>query len=235
MKNQLLFLSIFVSVVAGAQPIVQPLSSGDYWRVEEYNQKLREFAYNNARISPIITYQEASEPVQAIRVTRVNGVNEVEWPAVAIKGVLRYVIEYSRDNHTYEPAGEVYYGRTFDGDKYLFKHPIFDSRQLWYRVGIVNLNNNVVAYSPPALMTEEEFTTKVFPTAVKGNTFYVQVGHPFEKLQVFNAMDQSVYEEGLHSRTGLVTVVLPTLPKGIYFVRLVSDKQPQFVQRILVQ
>lgn len=234
MKNQILSFLLFVATAATAQPIVQPLSSGDYWKAEEYNRKLREFAYNNQVVSPITTYSPGSEPFQAIRVVRENGENVVEWPATPVKGVSKYIIEYSRDKHNFEPAGEVYYGQTFDGDRYVFHHPLLDNRLMYYRVGVVNLNNNVVAYSPPALMTEAEFSTKVFPTAVKGHTFYVQIGHPYEKLQVLNSLNQSVYEEAINERTGLITVVLPTLPKGMYFVRLISDKQRQFVQKIMV-
>ena len=95
-------------------------------------------------------------------------------------------------------------------------------------------NGNVLAYTPAVQLTDEEGTTKVFPTVVTGSTFYVQTGQPYERLQVVNSFSQPVYEKGLDSQSGTITVGLPSLPRGVYFVRLLSERAPQHVQRILI-
>jgi hypothetical protein len=44
-----------------------------------------------------------------------------------------------------------------------------------------------------------------------------------------------MYEKGINNQTGTLTIGLPSLPAGIYFVRLLSTNKPQFVERVLVE
>ena len=116
---------------------------------------------------------------------------------------------------------------------YVFRHQFNDASLGYYRLAFVR-NGQILAYTPAVQVMAEENRTKVFPTLVKGSTFYVQAGQPFERLQVMNSASQAVFEKGLGNQTGTITVGLPSLPRGIYFVRLLSDQVPQHVQRIMV-
>jgi hypothetical protein len=124
--------------------------------------------------------------------------------------------------------------RTEPASDYVFRHHFTDRNLVYYRLAFVR-DGQVLAYSPAVQVLDEESRTKIFPTLVKGSTFYIQTGQPYEKLEVLNSSSQSVYEKGLGNQTGTITVGLPALQRGIYFVRLLSDRAPQHVQRILVQ
>jgi hypothetical protein len=52
---------------------------------------------------------------------------------------------------------------------------------------------------------------------------------------VTNSLGQSVYEKGIHDVTGTITIGLPSLPAGTYFVRLLSDKRQPEIQKIMIQ
>lgn len=236
MKNVCLPVLLVLSLFASAQPMVQPLASGDYWRIEEYNQKLREFVNTRTYNSPaVMKFPSGSVGISDMKATRLTGVNEINWLASPGTNVSRFFVEYSRNNSEFEQAGEVYLTRTEDGSRYVFRHPFNDNSLVYYRIAVLNKNGNVVAYSPVVQLADEEFSTKIFPTVVKGGTFHVQSGEPYELLQVTSSDGKVVYQKGLDHSTGTLTIGLPNLPTGAYFVRLVSAKRPQFVQKIFVE
>jgi hypothetical protein len=115
----------------------------------------------------------------------------------------------------------------------VFRHQFTDRNLVYYRLAFVR-DGQVLAYTPAVQVADAEASTKVFPTLVKGSTFYIETGRPYEKLEVLNSASQAVYQKGLGNQTGTITVGLPALQRGIYFVRLLSDRTPQHVQRIMV-
>jgi hypothetical protein len=135
---------------------------------------------------------------------------------------------------TFEQAGIVQLLRTEPATDYVFRHQFVDRNLVYYRLAFVR-DGQVLAYTPAVQLADEEATTKVFPTLVKGSTFYIETGRPYEKLEVLNSASQAVYQKGLGNQTGTITVGLPALQRGIYFVRLLSDRTPQHVQRIMVE
>lgn len=180
----------------------------------------------------MLNYTNGSVGIREFSASRLNNENEIIWHTNAATNARQFVVEWSRDGYTFERAGVVRL-ESAANNRYVFRHQ-FDLNQLvYYRVGIVT-GAATVAYTPAVQVLDEEFATKVFPTIVKGSTFYVQTARAFEKMQVVNSGGTSVYEKGINNQTGTLTVGLPSLPKGIYFVRLLSDRHPQHVQRILV-
>jgi hypothetical protein len=236
MKNLFILAGLISFCIAGAQPIVQPLASGDYWRIEEYNQKLREFA-NTRTLDPTarLNFPSGSVGIADIRATRLTGVNEINWVASTGTNVSMFYVEYSRNNHDWERAGQVTLFRTEDGNRYVFRHPFNDNNLVYYRIAVVNKNNSVVAYSPAVQLADEEFSTKIFPTVVRGKIFHVQAGEPYESLQVTSSDGKLVFVKPLDGATGTLTIGLPNLAPGVYFARLTSSKRPQFVQKIFVE
>ncbi len=235
MKN-LFILSIFITAAAAAQPIVQPLSSGDYWRLEEYNRKLREFA-NTRTLDPSVNVQFPASSISFgnMKATRLTGENEIAWEARSVTNGARLFVEYSRNKEDFERAGEVYLQRAEDGNRYVFRHPFNDSRLVYYRVAVINSRGRVVAYSPIVQLSDAEFSTRIFPTVIKGSTFHVQAAEPYELLQVVASDSKVVFQKPLDKVTGTINIGLPILPSGIYFVRLTSADRPQFVQKVFVE
>lgn len=233
MKKVLFFSLLLPGLALHAQPIVQPVASGDYWQIDEYKQRLPELANQNT-FPRTITFPNGYAGLSNVKVNRIVGANELYWTIAGAQNVTDFYIEYSRDMRRFEQAGIVSLLRVDPGNHYIFRHQFNDPGLVYYRLALVR-NGEVLAYTPAVQVLDEEVRTKVFPTVVQGSTFYIETGMPYEKLEVVNSSSQSVYQKGLGNQTGTITVGLPSLPKGIYFVRLLSDRAPQHVQRILVQ
>ncbi len=224
-----LMLSAFV---AQSQTSIQPIAIGDYWRTETYTARLPELA-NTTTFPATIQFDNGYVGVQSLKANRLIGVNEIHWNIGALQNITDYEVQFSRDLRTFERAGWVHLDRV-QGGNHVFKHYITDNKLVYYRLALVR-NGAAVAFTPAVQLPDEENSVKVFPTQVQGSTFYVRTGKPFEKLQVINSANQAVYEKGLANQTGTITIGLPDLPTGIYFVRLLTDRGQHHVQRILVQ
>lgn len=231
MKKMMFFPILFAVTFANAQPIVQPISSGDYWQIDQWASQLPRLA---TKITFPLTVQFTNGyiGINNLYANRLVGENEIVWNIGAWSNATNFVVEWSHDAQTFERAGIVHL-ESVNGGRYVFRHRLDDTRLVYYRIGIVT-GANTIAYSPAVQIAEEQYSTKVFPTEVKGSTFYIQTAQTFEKLQVVNSAGQSVYEKGLDGQTGTITIGLPPLQTGIYFVRLLSKNVPQHVQRIMV-
>lgn len=233
MKNVMLLIVLLTGFAVQAQfPIVQPLATGDYWEIEDYRRRLPELANQNS-FPRTVSFANGYAGIANIKANRIIGANEIYWTISGAQNVSDFRIEYSRDMRTFEPAGIVHLLRTEPASDYVFRHHFYDKSPVYYRLAFVR-DGQVLAYTPAVQLLDAENQTKVFPTVVKGSTFYIQTGLPYETLEVLNSASQSVFLKGLGGQTGTITVGLPPLGKGIYFVRLYSNKAPQHVQRIMV-
>jgi hypothetical protein len=231
MKNVILFQLLLITSLTKAQPIVQPISSGDYWQIDEWASRLPRMA-TKMTFPLTVQFTNGYIGVNELSANRLVGENEIVWSIGTWSNAANFVVEWSRDAQTFERAGIVHL-ESVNGGRYVFQHRFEDNRLVYYRIGIVT-GANTIAYTPAVQVADEERTTKVFPTEVKGSTFYVQTGQAFEKLQVVNSSGQTVYEKGISGQTGTITIGLPALQTGVYFVRLLSGDRPQHVQRIMV-
>jgi hypothetical protein len=232
MKNVMILTLLIAALTTRSQTIIQPISSGNYWEIDDYQRRLPELANENT-FPQTISFPNGSVGISNVKANRLTGVNEIYWTIAGAQNVTDFIIEFSRDLRNFERAGQVQLARVESSNDYVFRHIFNDERLVYYRLALLR-NGQVLAYTPAVQLLDEESRTKVFPTIVKGSTLYVQAGQPFERLQVVNSAAQTVYEKGLANQTGTLTVGLPSLPKGAYFVRLLSDRAPQHVERIFV-
>ncbi|MGV3527804.1 MAG: T9SS type A sorting domain-containing protein [Flavisolibacter sp.] len=234
-----LFSIIFstLSIIAVAQPIVQPLASGDYWRIREYNQKLQEFANRTVMEAPAVgmRYPSGFAIVADLDAQRKTGYNEISWHDAPVSNVFGYLIEYSRNNHDFEKAGVVNLYDTKNTEQYVFKHRFYDDRPVYYRIGIIDNNGIVVAFTPGVELRSEGLATRIYPTQVRNHEIFVQTAEPFERLQVLNSAGQAVYEKALADATGTLRISLPVVTAGIYFIRLTRPDGDPYVQKVMVE
>jgi hypothetical protein len=231
MKKVMLFTLLLAGFAVHSQTLIQPVSSGDYWRIDDYQRRLPELANPNT-FPRTISFSNGYLGVSNVWANRIIGANEIHWVLSGVQNVSDFYVEYSRDMHNFERAGLVHLLQA-GNNEYVFRHSFIDDRQVYYRLALVQ-DGRVLAYTPAIQLANEVNTTKVFPTVVQGSTMYVQTANAYDKLQVINGASQSVYEKPLDKQTGTITVGLPSLPRGVYFVRLLSRNAPQHVQRILV-
>jgi hypothetical protein len=233
MKNLLLFKLLLTATIANSQASIQPISSGDYWEIDEFQNRLPELA-NKTTFPTTVSFTNGSAFINSFYVNKLIGANEIVWNTGVIQNAENFVVEWSRDLKTFERAGIVQFMTTEGASKYSFRHQFEASPLVYYRLGIVT-SAKTIAYTPAVQVMDEEHSTKVFPTVVKGSTLYIQTGKAYEKMQVINTGNLAVFEKGINGVTGTITIGLPPLPKGIYFVRLLSTNQPQHVEKILVE
>lgn len=232
MKKVMFLLLLFAACQLQAQQLIQPLSSGDYWKLEDYQQRLPELANQNT-FPKVISFSNGYLGVNKVWANRIIGANEIHWVLAGAQNVTDFYVEYSRDMHHFEQAGIVRLVQAENGTNYTFRHQFIERKPIYYRLALVR-NGQVLAYTPAVQIAEEEAQTKIFPTLVQGSTFYVQTAFAYQLLQVVDGASQTVYQKLLDGQTGTITVGLPSLPKGIYFVRLLASGLPQHVQRIMV-
>lgn len=233
MKKVLFYLLLVAGYAVQAQfPTIQPIATGDYWKIEDYQRRLPELANQNT-FPRTVSFANGYAGVANVKANRIIGANEIYWTISGAQNVTDFYIEYSRDMRTFEQAGIVHLLRTEPASDYVFRHQFYDKSLVYYRLAFVR-DGQILAYTPAVQVLDEEHQTKVFPTVVKGSTFYIRTGQPYETLEVLNSASQSVLLKGLGGQTGTITVGLPPLGKGIYFVRLYSNKAPQHIQRIMV-
>lgn len=233
MKKVLFLTCLLATVMAQGQRMVQPLSSGDYWEINDYQQRLPELANDNT-FPRVISFPNGYAGVDNFWANRIVGANELHWALAGVQNVSDFYVEYSRDMHHFERAGIVRLVRVENGTDYVFRHQFYDKRPVYYRLALVQ-DGRVLAYTPAIQLAKEENQTKVYPTVVQSGTFYVQAGFPYELMQVVNGSGQTVFQKALDGRTGTIPVVLPDLASGAYFVRLLSNRYPGHVQRIVVE
>ncbi|RYZ23792.1 MAG: T9SS type A sorting domain-containing protein [Chitinophagaceae bacterium] len=232
MKNVLLLKLLLTATIVNSQPIVQPVSSGDYWRIDEFQNRLPELAVKTT-FPATINFTNGYAGINNFYVNKLIGQNEIVWDLGSVRNATNFVIEWSRDLRTFERAGVVNLDRV-EGNRFVYRHQLNEKNLVYYRIGIVT-GARTIAYTPAVQVLDEEYSIKVFPTLIKGSTFYIETGQPFEKMQVVNSAGQSVYEKGINGQTGTITIGLPSLATGAYFVRLLSANRPQHVERIVVQ
>lgn len=232
MKKVLLLKMLLAASIVYSQPIVQPIASGDYWQIDEYKNSLPQVAAK-ATFPATIYFTNGFIGINSFYVNRGNFENEIVFNVGSMQNVADFVIEWSRDLQTFERAGYVHLQKAADG-QYVFKHLFNDNQLVYYRIGIVTAANKIM-YTPAAQVINEANNIKVFPTVVKGGAFYIQTAKAFEKLQVINSANQSVYEKGINGVTGTITISLPALSTGVYFVRLLNANQQEHVERIMIQ
>lgn len=232
MKKWMLSPFLLAAAFANAQPVVQPLASGDYWTLDAYASRLPALAAKTT-FPLTVGFTNGYIGISNLTASRLVGENEVAWTLGTMQNAKQVVVQWSRDAQTFEQATVIHLESTAN-NRFVFRHRLDDNRLVYYRLGIVT-GAGTIAYTPAVQVLDEEYTTKIYPTEVRGSTVYVQTGRAFEKLQVVNSGGQSVFEKGIKGQTGTLTVGLPALQKGIYFVRLLAANTPQHVQRILVQ
>lgn len=153
-----------------------------------------------------------------------NG-NEIKWNTVNEEGITRFVIEYSFDGHNFRKAGELMGNGNAAGSSYAFVHQLTDKKAvIFYRLAIVETNNNT-RYSTVIKVYGRVGSYQVYPTIVRDGKFYINADDAITKIQLLNSSGGLVYEKTLLAPAGQqITVLLPTLPQGLYVVRSIGSK-----------
>lgn len=165
---------------------------------------------------PEISRQETVMPgILNFSASAFNGYNEIKWSSRNDQDVRKFVVEFSTDGINYQSAGEALASAT---GTYLVKHSTFEIVPLLYRLRMEDMNGRYF-YSANILLEGEEISPiKIYPTEITGNTITIVAHFPVEQIQVYNSSGQQVYTKAVGGKSDEITVVVPTLSRGIYFM-----------------
>jgi hypothetical protein len=148
------------------------------------------------------------------RAARENGYNEIEWGAMSEQDTRKYIVEYSLNGIDYTSAGELSAGQ----NSYHLKHDLKDERPTLYRVKAEQLTGKYFYSAAIFLRGIPTEPVKIYPTIITGNTVNVIADWPVEKISVYSASGAQVMIKEMGGKSESITVTLPSIAKGIYFM-----------------
>ena len=152
--------------------------------------------------------------IARVSAERANGYNEITWTALRENDVRKYIIEYSTNGIDFQSAGEMVTGN----GSYTFRHHLFDDRPVIYRIKMEQMNNRFF-YSPGVLLFGlTNSPVRIFPTILEGNMINLNSYWPVERINVFSSNGVQVFAKDLNGQKDYISLVLPSLSKGIYWM-----------------
>jgi hypothetical protein len=164
---------------------------------------------------PEIKTQEASPAfVTALNAERGIGYNDISWQTAAEDNVRKYIVEYSMDGINFQSAGEVISGKGV----YSFRHQMMDPFPALYRIKMEQLNDRFF-YSSSILLSGADINpVRIYPTIIQGNSLNVNAYWPIEKIVITTAGGVQVYTQAMNNKRDYISIVLPSLAKGMYWL-----------------
>lgn len=160
--------------------------------------------------------------------------NELSWTTVSEQDILHFIIEYSTNGIDFIPVGSVPATNTAGAKNYKFRHSGVLVSKAYYRLKMVELNNNY-SYSPIILVTSaKNKDVKVYPTIVKNSSLNINSGFPVETIMVSTLSGQELYKKAINGTEGFFTINLPSLGKG-FFIVTVFGKTERTTTKILIE
>ena len=166
--------------------------------------------------------------------TSFTGYNVIGWRTTNEQNLSHYEIEFSSDGINFTNAGRVNAINTVTENNYQFLHMITSFGKLFYRLKIADKDNRSVYSNIIELDRKYQESVQIYPTLIKNGQFNIFSDSPIEEVSLFSADGKKVFNKKTVTRSGLINIILPHLPGGIYFVRL-KLKGRQITERIFIQ
>lgn len=202
MRKEILHL-VKAAVIAGCSALIVPAYSQQ--NIIANKDNTRPGTNNQNTIAAKVT---------TLTATKFNGYNEVHWTAIAEQDTRRFIAEYSDDGINYQTAGEM----LPVAGAYSLKHHTLSTVPLLYRIRIEKTDGRFVNTSAVLLDGTPVPVVNIWPTDVKGDIVNANARFPVERASVVGSNGQQVYVKDLGGVSGLITLAIPSLQKGMYFV-----------------
>ncbi len=156
--------------------------------------------------------------ISSFTVTLNNGYNEVRWSTVADQAARRFTVEYSTDMINFQSAGEA----MATNGTYQLRHPISLIEPLAYRVRVEDADGRFY-YSRSIQLEDIASPVKIYPTTIQGNVVNVVSQRPVDRITVYSGNGQQVFVQEPGGKADYMTVTIPTLPAGIYWMNFAGS------------
>jgi glucose/arabinose dehydrogenase len=192
-----------------------------------------------ASLTGNIIYSITASGSSALPITLINfsakqfaGYNEIRWVTSFEQNADRYVIEYSRDGFTFSEAGNVMARNSSTGDSYMFRHNTNNAGKTFYRLQMKDLDGSS-RYSSVVVVGDNSKNVRIYSSVLRSHNLELTGNIPLDKLSVYNTNGVEVYTNTLNGTQGYISIQLPPLVKGMYFVRLQGENMVK-TERILI-
>ncbi|HMK05827.1 MAG TPA: PQQ-dependent sugar dehydrogenase [Ferruginibacter sp.] len=146
--------------------------------------------------------------------------NELKWKTTNEMDLSHYEIEYSTNGRDYTYTGKVNALNSSSENNYSFQHPAGTFNKMYYRLKTVEKNGNYTHSHLVWVDSKERTDVKVYPTLVTGNVLKIVSAKPVEQVTFFSAEGKHIFQTKLGNLSGTISVPIPRMQKGIYFVQL---------------
>lgn len=154
--------------------------------------------------------------------TKHPGYNDLRWTTTNELNLDRFVIEYSLDGSTWTVAGEMLSGT----QPYSFRHYTNETKKILYRLRIVDADGSA-RYSPIVSINGKEGNIRVYPTIVRDNVLHVNADNAVSRIDLIDNNGAMVMSRQTGNQQGFFSINLPSLSRGMYWVRIhtATDQQ----------
>jgi glucose/arabinose dehydrogenase len=162
-----------------------------------------------------------------------TGFNELKWTTASEINIQKYTIEYSSNGRDFTSAGDVAAQYT-SGGTYTYQHRIVNTITLFYRLKIVE-NDGRHSYSAViSLGKGNGAPVVVYPTVVSNGMLNIVSGDPVMQLDLYGTDGKRVFGKNINGQSGYMSVSLPSVSKGVYYLRI-SGRESQQTKKIIIQ
>lgn len=165
--------------------------------------------------------------------TRQTGYNELEWQITATQNTERFIIEYSGNSIGWQEAGAVTAQSQQGNQVYNFRHYTNITGKLYYRLRIVD-NNGSYKYSQVIVINSNDSgSIKIYPTVITDNQLKIVSEKQLTGIRIMDANGRIVMSKPMNRQQGYITVPLPALSSGAYWVQVLTDVGNEVVKVVV--
>lgn len=163
-----------------------------------------------------------------------TGFNELQWVAVSEQNIDRYTVEFSKDGRAFSKAGEVRSLNNGNRNSYSYRHVGVDPGNIYYRLRMSESDGSFKYSAVIQLGGAAVKGIRVYPTIITNNSVNIVSGEAIQEIRLVNSEGRQVWSIQMNGAQGFFSVQLPTLPKGVYLMRLETRDRVQ-AEKIIIQ
>jgi glucose/arabinose dehydrogenase len=159
--------------------------------------------------------------LSAFTIQHSSNYNELRWTTASEQNTSRFYIEYGIDGRNFTRAGSVTARGSSTGSSYSFQHLITTQTTTYYRLAIEDIDGRT-RYSSILKVVPDEAGIHIYPSVINNGLLQVSGTVTSGRIQMVNSNGAMVFEQAMKNSSGTSAIYLPTLPPGVYVVRVIS-------------
>lgn len=172
--------------------------------------------------------------IGSFRAMRKSGYNELNWAMLSEQELSRYRIEYSLNGNDFSDAGAITPSAAANG-RYTFRHNLNASSTVYYRLVMESIDGRKTYSDVLRLEGDGGKAYSIYPTSINDGQVFLSARKPVQKISVVNGNGATVWEQNLDGFTGVQSLNLPALAKGVYVTMVWGSDGTRQAEKVIVQ